>query len=104
MKKLLSILLCLGLCLSFAVAEEYLSANDLEPASVKSVYKIDDVFSTLSQIAISEQNIIKEYLNNIKKVIDINLTNPSTPINNRKCSEFGYYYDLIWKEIDHYEL
>ena len=45
MKKLLSILLCLGLCLTFAVAEDYLSANDLEPASVKSVYKIDDVFS-----------------------------------------------------------
>lgn len=34
--------------------------------------KIDDVFSTLSQIAISEQNIIKEYLNNIKKDIDKN--------------------------------
>ena len=45
MKKLLSILLCLGLCLSFAVAEDYFSVNDLEPASVKSVYKIDDVFS-----------------------------------------------------------
>ena len=45
MKKLLSILLCLGLCLTFAVAEDYFSVNDLEPASVKSVYKIDDVFS-----------------------------------------------------------
>lgn len=31
--------------------------------------KIDDVFSTLSQIALSEQNIIKEYLTNIKKEI-----------------------------------
>ena len=40
----------------------------------------------------------------IKKIIDINLTNPSTPINNRKCPEFNYYYDLIWKEIDNYEL
>lgn len=39
----------------------------------------------------------------IKKIIDINLTDKSTPINNRKCKEFSYYYDIIWKEIDHYE-
>ena len=37
----------------------------------------------------------------IKKIIDINLTDKSTPINNRKAKEFTYYYDLIWKEIDH---
>ncbi len=37
----------------------------------------------------------------IKKIIDINLTNKSTPINNRKAKEFAYYYDLIWKEIDY---
>lgn len=37
----------------------------------------------------------------VKKVIDINLTDKSTPINNRKCKEFNYYYELIWKEIDH---
>lgn len=36
----------------------------------------------------------------IKKVFDINLTNSSTPINNRKCKEFDYYYDTIWKELD----
>ena len=36
----------------------------------------------------------------IKKVLDIKLTNKSTPIENRKCPEFNYYYDLIWKEID----
>ena len=33
--------------------------------------KIDDVFSNLSQIALSEQNIIKEYLSNIKQDIEI---------------------------------
>ena len=38
----------------------------------------------------------------IKKIIDINLTDKSTPINNRKAKEFTYYYDLIWKEIDHH--
>lgn len=40
----------------------------------------------------------------IKNIIDIELTNRDTPINNRKCPEFNYYYDLIWKEIEHYEL
>ncbi len=37
----------------------------------------------------------------IKKIIDINLTDKSTPINNRKAKEFAYYYNLIWKEIDY---
>lgn len=36
----------------------------------------------------------------IKKTFDINLSNKSNPINNRKSKEFSYYYDLIWKEID----
>lgn len=36
----------------------------------------------------------------IKNIYTINLTNKSTPINNRKTKEFSYYYDLIWKEID----
>lgn len=39
----------------------------------------------------------------IKKIIDINLTNSSTPIENRKCREFSYYYDLIWKELGNNE-
>ena len=37
----------------------------------------------------------------IKKVFDINLTNKSTPINNRKCPEFNDYYDSIWQVFDH---
>jgi len=37
----------------------------------------------------------------IKKVFDIKLTNSSTPINNRKCKEFNFYYDNIWKELDY---
>lgn len=36
----------------------------------------------------------------IKSIYEINLTNKSTPINNRKAKEFSYYYDLIWKDID----
>lgn len=39
----------------------------------------------------------------IKKIIDINFSNRSNPIENRKNKDFSYYYDLIWKEIDHHE-
>jgi NitT/TauT family transport system ATP-binding protein len=36
----------------------------------------------------------------IKNIYEINLTNRSTPIENRKAKEFAYYYDLIWKDLD----
>ena len=39
----------------------------------------------------------------MKKIYDIKLTNKSTPIENRCAKEFAYYYDLIWKDIDHYD-
>jgi len=38
----------------------------------------------------------------IKKIYNIELTDKTTPINNRKAKEFAYYYDLIWKEIDYH--
>jgi len=38
----------------------------------------------------------------VKTIIDINLTDKSTPINNRKSKEFAKYYDIIWKEIDYH--
>ena len=37
----------------------------------------------------------------IKKIFDINLAKKGKPTENRKDSKFNYYYDLIWKEIDH---
>lgn len=37
----------------------------------------------------------------IKKVFDINLNKKGKPTDNRKDGKFNYYYDLIWKEIDH---
>ncbi len=40
---------------------------------------------------------------NVKKIYNIEFENKSTPINNRKESNFSMYYDQIWKEID-YEL
>ena len=36
----------------------------------------------------------------IKKIYDINLTNRSTPIENRKCKEFSDYYECLWKDLD----
>ena len=36
----------------------------------------------------------------IKSIYDINLTDKSNPINNRKCKEFSSYYDAIWKDLD----
>ena len=43
--------------------------------------------------------ILSERPSIIKKTINIELTNSSTPINNRKCKEFDSYYDLIWNEL-----
>ena len=39
----------------------------------------------------------------IKNIHEINLSNKSTPINNREAKEFKDYYKLIWKEIDNNE-
>lgn len=36
----------------------------------------------------------------IKRIYDIKLTNKSTPMNNRKCTEFMDYYDKIWRDLD----
>lgn len=36
----------------------------------------------------------------IKKKYKINLTDKSTPINNRKCTEFPIYYEKIWRDLD----
>ena len=44
--------------------------------------------------------VLSDRPSKIKKIYDIIMTDKSTPINNRKCKEFSYYYDMIWKEID----
>ena len=36
----------------------------------------------------------------VKSIYEINLTDKSTPINNRRCKEFNYYYDKIWRDLD----
>ncbi len=36
----------------------------------------------------------------IKKIYNINLTDKSTPLNNRNTKEFPVYYSKIWKDLD----
>lgn len=36
----------------------------------------------------------------IKEIIDIELDNPSVPIENRKDKKFVHYYEKIWESID----
>lgn len=36
----------------------------------------------------------------IKNIYNINLSNKSTPIMNRKAPEFSEYYDKIWRDLD----
>ena len=36
----------------------------------------------------------------VKSIYEIQLSNKTTPINNRKAPEFQYYYDKLWKDID----
>ena len=36
----------------------------------------------------------------IKKIYEINLTNKTSPINNRNTKEFPIYYSKIWKDLD----
>ena len=46
--------------------------------------------------------VLSERPSKIKKIYEINLTDKSTPINNRKAKEFSKYYDMIWKDIDYH--
>ena len=36
----------------------------------------------------------------VKCIYNIELTGKSNPIENRKCKEFNYYYDKIWRDLD----
>lgn len=45
--------------------------------------------------------VLSERPCHVKKVFKIDLTNKSTPIENRKAKEFSSYYEAIWKEIDY---
>lgn len=38
----------------------------------------------------------------IKKIIDVKLEKKGTPTENRQDKKFNYYYEMIWKELDHH--
>lgn len=44
--------------------------------------------------------VLSDRPSRIKKIFNIEMEGKSSPINNRKCKEFGTYYEMIWKEID----
>lgn len=39
----------------------------------------------------------------VKNIYEINMKNKGLPNENRKDPKFSYYYNLIWKDLDHYE-
>lgn len=39
----------------------------------------------------------------VKNIYEINMDGTNLPSENRKNPKFGYYYNLIWKDLDHYE-
>lgn len=44
--------------------------------------------------------VLSERPCSIKNIYKIELSNRSTPIENRKAKEFAKYYDDIWKDLD----
>ena len=44
--------------------------------------------------------VLSKRPSHIKNIYNINVSNRSDPISNRKNSEFIKYYDIIWKDID----
>ncbi len=36
----------------------------------------------------------------VKNIYDISLTDKKSPIHNRKCKEFNYYYEKLWRDLD----
>lgn len=59
-------------------------------------HDIEEAISMADRIIILSKRPAK-----IKDIIDIHLTNASTPINNRMCKEFNDYYKRIWQVFDH---
>ena len=57
---------------------------------------------TAEAISISDKIIVmSKRPGKIKNIYDIKLVNKGLPTSNRKDPKFSYYYDLIWKDIDH---
>ena len=79
-----------------SVSDDVLKIIKLEKKSVIMItHDLAEAISIADRVIVLSKRPAK-----IKSVYEINLTNKSTPINNRKAKEFGYYYDLLWKDLD----
>ena len=79
-----------------SVSDDVLKIIKLEKKSVIMItHDLAEAISVADRVIVLSKRPAK-----IKSVYEINLTNKSTPINNRKAKEFGYYYDLLWKDLD----
>ena len=58
-------------------------------------HDIAEAISTADRIIVLSKRPCK-----IKKEYNVNLTNKSFPIENRKTKEFSEYYDRIWRDLD----
>lgn len=79
-----------------SVSDDVLNIIKLEKKSVIMItHDLAEAISVADRVIVLSKRPAK-----IKSVYEINLTNKSTPTNNRKAKEFGYYYDLLWKDLD----
>lgn len=69
--------------------------NSEEKTVIMVTHDLAEAISTSDQVI-----IISNRPGTVKKIININLDNPSTPSLNRKDKKFQYYYEMIWKELD----
>ena len=81
---------------TLALKPDILNIIKLEKKSVIMItHDLAEAISVADRVIVLSKRPAK-----IKSVYEINLTNKSTPTNNRKAKEFGYYYDLLWKDLD----
>ena len=79
-----------------SVSDDVLNIIKLEKKSVIMItHDLAEAISVADRVIVLSKRPAK-----IKSVYEINLTNKSTPTKNRKAKEFGYYYDLLWKDLD----
>ena len=82
-----------------AVSDDvYRMIKDAGKTVIMITHDVAEAVSVASRVVVLSDRPAK-----VKKIFNIEMENKSTPINNRKCKEFTYYYDMIWKEIDYHE-
>lgn len=79
-----------------AVADDVYKIIKKEKKTVIMItHDIGEACSTADRVV-----VLSDRPSKVKKIFNIEMSDKSTPINNRKCKEFPIYYDMIWKEID----